>query len=206
MISGRVMRGSRAGFDLNLNCSPPHPKRGCRVMQNCAATATSINTPTGDLDAHPSLFPFSVMSESIPIHPVAPRLANGLKIPHIGPHIEAYRAAHKETVGHESDQWWAKVCVALLLGEWSTDVTYRWLAIRYTGTGPSIPYVLEASRPATSFGSLRVGSTLPTTASTAGHSSILIRYDDSAPVLHIICLGVFPDGYHLRSRRARRGT
>ncbi|KAK0224365.1 hypothetical protein IW262DRAFT_1268876 [Armillaria fumosa] len=49
------------------------------------------------------------MSESIPIHPVAPRLANGLKVPHVGPHIEAYRAAHKETVGHESDQWWAKM-------------------------------------------------------------------------------------------------
>ncbi|KAK0499260.1 hypothetical protein EDD18DRAFT_1156139 [Armillaria luteobubalina] len=49
------------------------------------------------------------MSESIPIHPVAPRLANGLNIPHVGPHIEAYRAAHKETVGHESDQWWAKM-------------------------------------------------------------------------------------------------
>ncbi|KAK0184422.1 hypothetical protein F5146DRAFT_1074571 [Armillaria mellea] len=49
------------------------------------------------------------MSESIPIHPVAPRLANGLKMPHVGPHIQAYRAAHKETVGHESDQWWAKM-------------------------------------------------------------------------------------------------
>ncbi|TFK31281.1 hypothetical protein BDQ12DRAFT_753468 [Crucibulum laeve] len=44
----------------------------------------------------------------IPIHPVAPRLAKGLKKPHIGPHIEAYRSAHKETVGHESDKWWAK--------------------------------------------------------------------------------------------------
>lgn len=43
------------------------------------------------------------------IHPVAPRLKNGLKIPHIGPHIHAYRKAHEETVGHESDKWWAKV-------------------------------------------------------------------------------------------------
>jgi acetyl-CoA synthetase len=42
------------------------------------------------------------------IHPVAPRL-KGLKQPHIGPDIEAYYAAHKETVGHESDKWWAKV-------------------------------------------------------------------------------------------------
>ena len=48
-------------------------------------------------DAHPS------------IHPVAPRLKNGHKVPHIGPHIHAYRAAHSQTVGHESDKWWAKV-------------------------------------------------------------------------------------------------
>ncbi|PSR73241.1 hypothetical protein PHLCEN_2v10901 [Hermanssonia centrifuga] len=43
------------------------------------------------------------------IHPVAPRLKNGSKIPHIGPHIHAYRKAHEETVGHESDKWWAKM-------------------------------------------------------------------------------------------------
>ncbi|KAJ3515871.1 hypothetical protein NLJ89_g1483 [Agrocybe chaxingu] len=46
--------------------------------------------------------------ESSPIHPVAPRLRAGPKTPHIGPHIEAYRSAHKETIGHESDNWWAK--------------------------------------------------------------------------------------------------
>ncbi|KAF9531243.1 hypothetical protein CPB83DRAFT_849625 [Crepidotus variabilis] len=44
----------------------------------------------------------------IPIHPVAPRLKNGPKTPHIGPHIDDYHKAHKETVGHESDNWWAK--------------------------------------------------------------------------------------------------
>lgn len=47
----------------------------------------------------------------VPIHPVAPRLKNGPRVPHVGPHIDAYRAAHKETVGHESDNWWAHVGV-----------------------------------------------------------------------------------------------
>ena len=48
-------------------------------------------------------------AEQVPIHPVAPRLKNGPKVPHIGPHIHAYKKAHEETVGHESDKWWAKV-------------------------------------------------------------------------------------------------
>jgi len=47
--------------------------------------------------------------ESVPIHPVAPRMVNGAKQPHVGPNIHVYRAAHAETVGHESDKWWAKV-------------------------------------------------------------------------------------------------
>ncbi|KIJ95754.1 hypothetical protein K443DRAFT_682777 [Laccaria amethystina LaAM-08-1] len=48
------------------------------------------------------------------IHPVAPRLKSGPKTPHVGPHIDAYRAAHKETVGHESDKWWAHKARELL--------------------------------------------------------------------------------------------
>lgn len=47
--------------------------------------------------------------EVVPIHPVAPRMTNAGKTPHIGPHIGAYREAHAKTVGHESDHWWAKV-------------------------------------------------------------------------------------------------
>ena len=43
------------------------------------------------------------------VHPVAPRLKNGPKVPHIGPHFHAYKKAHEETVGHESDKWWSKV-------------------------------------------------------------------------------------------------
>ncbi|KAH8102116.1 acetate--CoA ligase [Cristinia sonorae] len=45
----------------------------------------------------------------VPTHPIAPRLKSGPKTPHVGPHIHAYREAHKETVGHESDKWWAKM-------------------------------------------------------------------------------------------------
>jgi acetyl-CoA synthetase len=47
--------------------------------------------------------------EPIPIHPVAPRLKGAHKKPHVGPHIDAYKVAHSETIGHESDKWWAKV-------------------------------------------------------------------------------------------------
>jgi len=36
-------------------------------------------------------------------------LKAGPKQPHIGPDINAYQSAHKETVGPDSDKWWAKV-------------------------------------------------------------------------------------------------
>ncbi|KAF8802010.1 acetate--CoA ligase [Phlegmacium glaucopus] len=52
-------------------------------------------------------------TDQVVIHPVAPRLKQGKK-PHVGPDIDAYRAAHKETVGHESDKWWAKQAHELL--------------------------------------------------------------------------------------------
>ncbi|KAI0071884.1 acetate--CoA ligase [Panus rudis PR-1116 ss-1] len=47
--------------------------------------------------------------EAVPTHPIAHRVKNGPKTPHIGPHIHAYRSLHAETIGHESDKWWAKV-------------------------------------------------------------------------------------------------
>lgn len=50
-------------------------------------------------------------TESVPIHPVAPRLKNGPKTPHLGPDIDAYRAAHAQTIAENSDEWWAKVCI-----------------------------------------------------------------------------------------------
>jgi acetyl-CoA synthetase len=50
------------------------------------------------------------MSEDpVPIHPVAPRLKAGLKVPHVGPDLAAYQFSHAETLGHESDAWWRKM-------------------------------------------------------------------------------------------------
>jgi acetyl-CoA synthetase len=46
---------------------------------------------------------------AIPIHPVAPRMKNGAKTPHVGPDIGAYRKAHAVTIGEGSDEWWAKI-------------------------------------------------------------------------------------------------
>lgn len=48
-------------------------------------------------------------TKSVPTHPVAPRLKNGPRTPHIGPDIDAYRAAHALTTAEDSDEWWAKV-------------------------------------------------------------------------------------------------
>jgi len=48
-------------------------------------------------------------AQPVPTHPVAPRVKDGAKTPHIGPDIAAYKAAHSETVGDESDEFWAKV-------------------------------------------------------------------------------------------------
>ncbi|KAJ6467834.1 hypothetical protein C8R45DRAFT_474222 [Mycena sanguinolenta] len=45
--------------------------------------------------------------EPIVTHPVAPRMAGGTHTPHVGPDIDAYKAAHAETVGEGSDEWWA---------------------------------------------------------------------------------------------------
>ncbi|KAF8635001.1 hypothetical protein AX15_000614 [Amanita polypyramis BW_CC] len=46
---------------------------------------------------------------NVPVHPVAPRLKSGPKTPHVAPDRNAYHSVHSETVGHESDQWWAKI-------------------------------------------------------------------------------------------------
>ena len=47
--------------------------------------------------------------DSIPTHPVPPRLLDGPEVSYIGPNIEAYRKAYAETVGENADKWWAKV-------------------------------------------------------------------------------------------------
>ena len=47
--------------------------------------------------------------DSVPTHPVPPRLRDGAEVPYVGPNFEAYRKAHVETVGENADKWWAKV-------------------------------------------------------------------------------------------------
>jgi acetyl-CoA synthetase len=42
-------------------------------------------------------------------YPVGKRVKAHHKDPHVGPTIDDYYRSHKETVGHESDAWWAKV-------------------------------------------------------------------------------------------------
>lgn len=65
----------------------------------------------------------------IPIHPVASRVKDGANTPHVGPHIHAYRAAHAETVGHESDKWWAKVRDSLPHTRPSLSIARSWNVI-----------------------------------------------------------------------------
>ncbi|KAI0719794.1 acetyl-coenzyme a synthetase [Cerioporus squamosus] len=45
---------------------------------------------------------------NVPKHPIAPRVKHGHKKPHID-HHDVYRQFHGESIGHESDKWWAKV-------------------------------------------------------------------------------------------------
>ena len=48
------------------------------------------------------------MSEPVPLHPVAPRLKNGPKKPHVGPTIGDYKTLHAQTIGPGSDEYWTK--------------------------------------------------------------------------------------------------
>jgi acetyl-CoA synthetase len=52
--------------------------------------------------------------DSVPTHPVPPRMTDGSEVPFIGPNLEAYKKAHAETVGENADKWWAKVFWHLL--------------------------------------------------------------------------------------------
>lgn len=52
--------------------------------------------------------------DSVPTHPVPPRLLDGPEVPYIGPNIEAYRKAYAETVGEDSDKWWGRMAMELL--------------------------------------------------------------------------------------------
>jgi hypothetical protein len=142
--------------------------------------------------------------EPAPIHPVAPRLKNGSKIPHIGPHINAYRLAHAETVGHESDKWWAKVRRhTLAAGSVPILTRDRPRARRSLGTGPSTPYAQGRSRTATSSGFPRAASTHHITAWTAGRTNILTR---SVALLTSAPFVSPPPARRLSRARVRPGT
>jgi len=79
------------------------------------------------------------------IYPVAPRLRNGPKKPHIGPDINAYREVHKESLGTESDKWWAKVCTILIVVEELYLTGFSKLMISSTGIALSRLYELVGS-------------------------------------------------------------
>jgi acetyl-CoA synthetase len=48
------------------------------------------------------------MTESVPTHPIAPRLKGGPKKPHVGPTIGDYKSLHAQTIGPGSDEYWTK--------------------------------------------------------------------------------------------------
>ena len=47
--------------------------------------------------------------QPVPTHPIAPRVKDHVKKPHVGPDIQAYRNHHAKTVEEGSDEWWAQV-------------------------------------------------------------------------------------------------
>ena len=47
--------------------------------------------------------------QSVPPHPIAPRVRDHHKKPHVGPDVQAYRDHHAKTIGEGSDEWWAQV-------------------------------------------------------------------------------------------------
>jgi len=61
----------------------------------------------------------------VPIFPVAPRLTHPDRpTPYVGPAIPDYRAVHRQTVGNDSDEWWAKVRIsALFLSSCQPELT-----------------------------------------------------------------------------------
>lgn len=76
-------------------------------------------------------------TESIPIHPVAPRVKNG-PTPHLGPDIDAYRAAHALTIAEDSDEWWAQVCIIDCLSASGINLGFQGCA-RNLALAPPLP-------------------------------------------------------------------
>jgi hypothetical protein len=89
------------------------------------------------------------MAESAPIHPVAPRLKEGHKKTHVGPNIDAYKAVHAQTIGPESDKWWAKVCLNWREQEGLVLKSCRWPVKCFIGIAHFTPFGRAHSQQAT---------------------------------------------------------
>ena len=53
--------------------------------------------------------------QTVSLHPIAPRVkgTDGRPKPHIGPSRADYEQHHAKTIGPHSDEWWAKVGLAV---------------------------------------------------------------------------------------------
>lgn len=126
----------------------------------------------------------------VPIHPVAPRMLNSHITPHIGPNIQAYRAAHAETVGQDSDKWWGAVSERILpLCSMGISLTGgRLLEKHFPGIVHSKPLDRAASKQEILFGFPRAPSTRLTTALTVGHINTLTRFLilNSIPLFYLL--------------------
>ena len=138
-------------------------------------------------------------NQSVPTHPIAPRVKNHNKKSHVGPDIQGYRDHHKKTIGEGSDEWWAQVrpfhiypCLSCTSQRHDRCI-HRSQKKLYTGIVHSRPSDPVALRPETSSGSPKVASTPPTTASTDGLTPSPIRFVTS---LHLY------SHHHLRHRQS----
>ena len=131
--------------------------------------------------------------QSIPTRPIAPRVKDHHRKPHVGPDIHAYRDHHAKTVGEFSDEWWAQVRpLSICPCSLHTDDRYdrRPPGILCTGIVLSRLFVLAASKLETSSGSPKVALMPHTTASTDGLIPNPIRFVTSVPFYFAIILAI----------------
>lgn len=122
-----------------------------KIIPSCHKSEVNIN-----LDFHPLFHPFHSPAmadspQSVPTHPIAPRILNHVKKPHVGPDIQAYQDHHGQTIGDGSDEWWAQVrphslLLSVILYHLTTPC-HRSPGKRFTGIALSRQFVLVASRP-----------------------------------------------------------
>ena len=79
------------------------------------------------------------MADPSPIYPVAPRLKNGPKKPHVGPTIAEYKALHAQTIGPGSDEWWAKVGPLTGLNTRTMSIQFKLDRPRDASLGQALP-------------------------------------------------------------------